>query len=754
VEKIMSIVDFSGAATSFDAFNSSNINHNTQVGFSTGFYSWKTSSNFTITALSSLNNITANGVGPTGGIISTINAVDNAFNPIFSITGLNNALLGLVAPGNAALSHEAFWENVLAGATTFIMPQQAGIVAQVFGDFFNVNTGQVLNGANDVFTGNGSLNNHIAIGDAYTVAAGARLNGGNDQFVNLSGTMIGDVGIGFNFGIVKGGNDSFVGSSNPLAPTLAINLAIGDVYQNNANVAGGADSFKFTNFAAIGTIAGDVLTNAVGFVLGGNDAISVAKTSAFFVPTTITNVVGDVLASGVGTSVKGGNDSISIRDATGATIVGDVLSAGGNVTGGNDHIVFASSAPFYSGPPALAPSVLQSTLIGDALSTSAGNFVGGNDVIAVVNAYGSVVGDILSMTGAVGHAGNDTISIAWNQVNIAPLGAFNVNGDYVAMNATNFISGNDSIVLNLTLGSEIGANVYGDGLAFTGTSFVGGNDTIVLNSNRVGALSTVYGDGVAFTVSGTFHGGNDNITGSNGKDFIYGDATTVTAGIDIGGSDIINGRGGNDVIDGGLGFDAAVYSSLNQAVFVNLNGIAGSAAAPANWVEAIGQGSDQLIGIERIVGSQLGDVIIGDAVTNIFNGLRGADSLNGGGGNDVLVGGLGNDVLVGGANSDIFQFTTAPNSVSNRDVITDFNHALDTIQLDNAVFAALGAAGPLNAGFFRLGAAASDANDHIIYNQANGALFYDSNGNAAGGSVMFAVLSTKPAIAADDFVVI
>jgi len=162
----------------------------------------------------------------------------------------------------------------------------------------------------------------------------------------------------------------------------------------------------------------------------------------------------------------------------------------------------------------------------------------------------------------------------------------------------------------------------------------------------------------------------------------------------------------------------------------------------------------KVLGGSRRRYAQLGDVIVGNAVTNIFNGLGGADSLNGGGGNDVLVGGLGNDTLVGGANSDIFQFTTAPNSVSNRDVITDFNHALDTIQLDNAVFAALGAGGPLNAGFFRLGAAAADADDRIIYNQVNGALYYDSNGNAAGGSVMFAVLSTKPAIAADDFVVI
>jgi serralysin len=51
------------------------------------------------------------------------------------------------------------------------------------------------------------------------------------------------------------------------------------------------------------------------------------------------------------------------------------------------------------------------------------------------------------------------------------------------------------------------------------------------------------------------------------------------------------------------------------------------------------------------------------------------------------------------------------------------------------------------------GAAAADGNDFLIYD-SSGHLFYDSNGNAAGGLVQFATVSGHPVLGAADFVVV
>ena len=54
------------------------------------------------------------------------------------------------------------------------------------------------------------------------------------------------------------------------------------------------------------------------------------------------------------------------------------------------------------------------------------------------------------------------------------------------------------------------------------------------------------------------------------------------------------------------------------------------------------------------------------------------NSLNGGAGNDYLRGLGGNDTLTGGPGNDIFLFNTAPNALTNRDTVADYNPAQDT----------------------------------------------------------------------------
>jgi Ca2+-binding RTX toxin-like protein len=161
-------------------------------------------------------------------------------------------------------------------------------------------------------------------------------------------------------------------------------------------------------------------------------------------------------------------------------------------------------------------------------------------------------------------------------------------------------------------------------------------------------------------------------------------------------------------------------------------------------------------------GNALGNSLIGNAGINTLNGGDGSDSLFGvagndvllgGAGNDGLVGGLGNDTMSGGAGSDSFVFD-AP--LGNIDRITDFNVAADTIRLDNAVFTAITGTGVLTAAQFARNTTglAQDASDRIVYETDTGRVFYDSNGNAAGGSIQFAVLATNLGIINPDFVVI
>ena len=163
-------------------------------------------------------------------------------------------------------------------------------------------------------------------------------------------------------------------------------------------------------------------------------------------------------------------------------------------------------------------------------------------------------------------------------------------------------------------------------------------------------------------------------------------------------------------------------------------------------------GNDTLSGTsgnDRFNGLAGNDVINGLAGNDILNGGAGNDTLNGGAGADKLQGGLGNDVLTGGVGKDIFQLTTL-----SKDTITDFSVVDDTIQLENSVFAKLTATGVLNAANFKIGTAAADANDYVIYNSGTGALFYDADGNGAGAATQIALLGIKLALTNADFVVI
>ena len=64
------------------------------------------------------------------------------------------------------------------------------------------------------------------------------------------------------------------------------------------------------------------------------------------------------------------------------------------------------------------------------------------------------------------------------------------------------------------------------------------------------------------------------------------------------------------------------------------------------------------------------------------------------------------------------------------------------------------ATGTLAASAFRIGAGAADASDRIIYDDDNGALFFDPDGLGGAAAVRFATLDAGLAMSNVDFLVV
>ena len=124
---------------------------------------------------------------------------------------------------------------------------------------------------------------------------------------------------------------------------------------------------------------------------------------------------------------------------------------------------------------------------------------------------------------------------------------------------------------------------------------------------------------------------NGSITGTGGtavdlgagNDVYNGGGTLVGAVLGGAGNDRFLSGNVNETFDGGANIDVVDYSASSSAVTVSL--AAGTAT---------GHGSDTLIGIENIIGSNQADSLTGDANANVING---------GAGNDLMAGGLDDD---------------------------------------------------------------------------------------------------------------
>jgi Ca2+-binding RTX toxin-like protein len=261
-----------------------------------------------------------------------------------------------------------------------------------------------------------------------------------------------------------------------------------------------------------------------------------------------------------------------------------------------------------------------------------------------------------------------------------------------------------------------------------------------------GRTGSVFGGSAADSIRnlGTLNGlvyldiGNDTYDGRGGK--LIGE---LWCG---GGNDIVIPGSGVEVVDGGSGFDTIAFLT-GGAIKVYLDDSGENTKAAYD---------DSYTSIENVTGSRHGaDYLVGNEVDNILRGLGGLDSLVGGLGEDTIEGGGKADVVTGGLGNDSFLFLALTES---GDTITDFRGVAgdnDLFQISTAFGGGL-VAGALSANQFRTGttAQAGDADDRFIWKTTDHTLWFDVNGNAAGGLTLLAKLDAAATVTAADIFMI
>jgi Ca2+-binding RTX toxin-like protein len=552
-----------------------------------------------------------------------------------------------------------------------------------------------------------SINTGEAAGDTYASVENLTGSAFADTLTGTAGvnSIIGGNGDDKLSGL--GGNDNLFGNDG-------IDVLVGGAGADNLSGGLGFDRASYED-AAAGVVAS--LTNPAantGDAAGDTYASIENLTGSAFADTLTGNGGINSILGGDGNDVQiglGGDDNLFGNDGD------DVLNGGVGADDLSGGLGFDRASYENAAAGVVAALLSPATNTGEAL---------GDTYASIENLTGSAFADKLTGT----NSANSIIGGAGNDVLIGLGGDDNLFGQ----------DGDD--VLNGGAGADNLSGGLGSDRASYETASAGVTAALLSPATNTGDAA---GDTYASIENLTGSAFADKLTGTNSANSIIGGAgdDLITA---LGGDDNLFGQDGNDTLIGGAGADA--HSGGNGSDTASYQtaaaGVIASLTTPAsNTGDAAG---DTYSSVENLTGSAFNDTLTGNSVVNILLGGNGADTLNGRAGSDTMTGGAGNDN---------FLFDTALGA-TNVDSITDFNFVNDTIQLENAIFNAIVGVGVLTAAQFAANASgtATDADDRIIYETDTGNLFYDTNGNAAGGSTLFATLTAGLGITNADFFIV
>ena len=600
-----------------------------------------------------------------------------------------------------------------------------------------------------------------------SLTAGTATGDGSDTLQNIESV----IGSDFN-DVITGDNDGNAfdgGAGDDLISGLdGDDVFFGDAGNDTLSGGAGTDTLDFTGVSA--SVQVNLLGSVIADGFGGSDQISGFE-----------NVIGG-----------DGNDELS-GGSVAVDTVGNTLDGGAgddSITGsdGEDVLIGADGADVLSG--GLSGDTLEGgfgndTLLGgdgdDRLEGGAGDDVvfggDGNDVLIA----GGSVPTTLSES-----EGNDSIATAdvllRTDFGIAPNA--NVGDDSQAHVAIDgFVGGTngdddvDFFQFDLLAGETVTLDID---FAAGGTQFFDSALQLFDSSdNRLasnddsstqdggGGSDSVLDSFITFTASstGTFFAAVTslpNLFSDPSQPATGGSSGDYRLHISIDGA---GGPDGNDAFDGGAGTDDRIdFSSFASggATFDLSN----------TGTQFVGDsfGTDTVINVENITGTDSDDHFTGDGNDNEIDGGSGSDTLTGAGGNDsligggeddVLIGGSGEDFLSGGDGNDFFQFldpsdgATAADGQTGQatgDFIDDFESGLDTIQLEGPAFG-FGFTGALtlNSTFFveadfdgtsTSGGTPSGA--YVVFDPNSNTLYTDAAQNDGGYTVVATINSGTP----------
>ncbi len=518
--------------------------------------------------------------------------------------------------GSYAIESGAGHNNITGGAgSDFIQVSAVGSVNII-------NTGGSAgddNGGDSVF-----------FGAAFTAADQVNGVDGN-TFVQLSGDY--SAGVTMNANTLQNVGELFVTSGANQSQVFNYTLV-----ENDGNVAAGGFLTVTGNLAANEYLHFDGSAETDGAFLltggAGNDILIGGAGDDFF-----KGKAGDDYIDGG----AGKNRATFSDDTAGVTVTLYGQGHAQNTGDGNDTLKNIQDISGGSGNDTITGDANANWLWGEGGNdTIVGN--GGNDVIQI----GSLGTGIVGTDNVDGGGGFDTLS-------------FDDNG-----------GGSLGVTFSLALqGTQQTTNeAIVTANNFENVSGTSGNDFLTGNSGA----NDLYGSA-----------GNDTLVGGAGNDLLYGDKAyaggqangggdgptgPVDADPGTGGDDVLIGGLGNDTLDGGEGNNTAAYTDATAGIKVSLL-ITGAQYTGVD-------GSDTLINIQNLTGSDYNDTLTGDSHDNILAGGAGNDLIYTGGGNDTVTGGDGNDtVYYNGAGTLDFQGGAGTDTLDAHLVAFDTTFVLD-----------------------------------------------------------------------------